>query len=373
MKKFVAVAASLLLASVSASALPVGGIMSVSAKFTPSSVSVGQSTTFTWSATYGSWCDIEGLPGGSISGGSSGSSTFAATGPVTATVWCENGDAAASRTAYLTVSNSAPQVTASFTPSTVYVGGTGSTFKWSSSYATSCYSPELGGVSGTSGSVSVAPAASPSQQAYTVTCTGANGSTSASATLKTDVKPIAPPTLYVYANPSFLMGPGWTTISYYSPDTAGCTGSYMAYASYSTSFNAWCSGPGGTSTAWTYVSVMPSYTFSGKVGTASATMKDGKAVASTTTTSQANLKHLGIDLAKKRYASISADLNKDGVADVVVVDAARNKAYIVLNTNGQYAIAKTVDDVSSITQIKGVFVPKSNAGGEIVVTLGEQQ
>jgi hypothetical protein len=372
MKKFVAVAASLLLASVNASALPVGGIMSVSAKFTPSSVSVGQSTTFTWTSTYGSWCDIEGLPSGSTSGGSSGSVTFAATGPVTATVWCENGDAAASRTAYLTVSNSAPQVTASFTPSTVYVGGSGSTLKWSSTYATSCYSPELGGVSGTSGTLPVPAAGSANQQAYTVTCTGANGTTSASATLTTKVY-IPPPTFYASANPSFLMGPGWTNIYYWSPDTAGCNGSYMAYAQFSTSFTAWCTGPGGTSTAWAYVSVMPSYTFNGKIGTASATLKDGKAVASAVTTSQANLKHLGIDLSKKRYASISADLNKDGVADVVVVDALKSKAYIVLNTQGQYAIAKTVDDVSSITQVKSVFVPKSNAAGDIVVTLGNQQ
>lgn len=372
MKNFALAAAVLTVASFNASAAPIEGTVIVSARFTPNIVSAGAMTTFSWTASSGAYCDVSGLPEGPVSGGATGSSTFVATGPVTAHVWCENGDAIGSRSATLTVSNAAPTVTASFAPATVYVNGASSTLTWKAPLATSCSSPQLGGVAAASGSISIPPTASPTQQNFTINCLNAFGTGSATATLTTKTAPIYPPTFTGYASPSFMFGAGWVSFYFYSTDTAGCNFSFMSYVTHSTSAPAQCSNAGGTTTAWAYVSVYQQYTYS-KFQTMNSVVKDGKAISSSLSTAQPNLKQLGIDLSKKRYASVTADMNKDGTLDVMVFDAAKSQVYIVLNTAGQYTIAKTVDNISSLTQIKEVFVPKSNNPAEIRVTVASQQ
>ena len=367
---------ALLFVSTAASALPPPDTVVVSARFSPSTVAPGQSTTFTWSATNGAYCDVDGLPGGWRSG-SSGSYTFAATQTLTAYVSCENGMGFGSRSATLTVSNAAPTVTTSFSPSTVYVGGSGSTFSWNSTMASSCSSPQLGGVAGTSGSIAVPAAGAASQQTVTVNCVGANGSGSSSSTLTTAVAPPAPPYVSAWASPSYLYGPGFTSITYTAFNATSCSGWGTYYVNFSTSFPVTCWGPGGSATSWAFVSVAPPmYKLGGAAPTPSvapasvAASKDGKPAIKRVPPA---LAHLGMDLTKLRYEYVEADMDHDGSVDLIVLDKTKSQAHIVLNKAGRHVTVKTVNNIGSLAQIKGVFVPVSGAAAEIRVTVEQQQ
>lgn len=372
MKKTGLLGALLLFASATAHAVPPPDTVIVNARFTPNVVAYGQSTTFTWSATNGAYCDVEGLPGGWRSG-SSGSYTFTATESLTAYVSCENGIGFGSRGATLTVSTAAPTVSTSFSPSTVYVGGAGSTFSWSSTLASSCSSPQLPGVSGTSGSIAVPPASAPSQQTITVNCAGANGSGSSSATLTTANVPPAPPSVYAWASPSYLYGPGYTSVTYTSLNATSCFGAGMFYVTMSTSFSVSCYGPGGTASSFAWVTVTnPLYGAAGAVAPASAAAsKDGKPAVKRAPPA---LAHLGMDLTKLRYAYSEGDFNRDGSLDLLVYDRTKSQAHILLGKAGRYPeITKTVSNIGKLTDIKGVFVPASGARGDIRVTIEQQQ
>lgn len=371
MKKMGLIAASLVLVSTGASALP--GSFGVSASFSPNVVGANQSTTFNWNAATGAYCEVEGLPGGTRVG-RTGSYTFVATESLTAHVSCEKMDVFAGKSATLTVSNAAPVVTTTFTPSTVYIGGAASTFSWSSTTASSCSSPQNSGVAGTSGSIAVAPAGSVSSQSITVNCSGPNGTGSSSATLSTVVAPPAPPTVFAWASPSYLQGPGFVNVGYSATNATSCWGGGGFYVSFSTAFQVGCTGPGGSTTAFAWVTVAMSNGFSAPYAPMSTASKDGRPAAQKLRAAPVNLAHLGIDLAKKRYESVEVDMNKDGAPDLLVVDKLKQQAHILLGKNGRYpAIGKTVEKIASITQIKGVFVPLSNAPGEIRVTLESQQ
>lgn len=373
MKSTVFVAAILAATCASALARPPEGFVSVSAKFTPSSVAPNQNTTFSWSATSGAFCEVTGLPGG-ILYGNNGSLTFAAQNSLSALVVCESADTFGSKTAALTVSNAAPTVTTSFTPSTVYIGGTGSTFKWSSTMATSCSSPQDGGVSGTSGSIAVPAAGSASQQSITVNCVGGNGSGTSTSTLSTVVMPPQPPVVMAYASPSWLQGPGFTYIGANTINATSCWGMGGYYVSFSTSFSVTCTGPGGSSTGFAFVTVNQVFTNGATFAQMSTASKDAKPLAAKRANAPVDLSHLGIDLSKKRFAYLEADLNKDSAMDLIVVDKALQRAHVILSKNGQYlVIAKTVDNVSKPAQVKSVFVPTSNAHAEIRVTVESQQ
>lgn len=370
MKKNAIAAAALILAASGASALP--SSFGVSASFSPNIVGANQSTTFNWNAAVGAYCEVEGLPGGTRVG-RTGSYTFTATESLTAHVSCEKADTFAGKSATLTVSNAAPVVSAKFTPSTVYVGGAASTFSWSSTASTSCSSPQNGAVAGTAGSIQVPPAGSVSDQSITVNCSGPNGTGTASATLSTGPTPIPPPTVFAWASPSYLTGPGFVSIGYSATGATSCWGAGGYYVSFTTAFQVGCTGPGGTTTAFAWVTVAMSNGFSTSYAPMSTASKDGRPVAAKRAL-PINLAHLGIDLSKKRFESVEVDMNKDGVADLLVVDKLKEQAHILLGKNGQYpSISKTVDKIGRISQIKGVFVPLSNAPGEIRVTLESQQ
>lgn len=370
MKQAGLLAATVLLAStaIGAHAAP----FSVTAYFTPSTVSVGQNTNFYWNSPTGSFCEVYGLPGG-MRYGRTGNYAFAATASLNVQVSCERMDTFSGKSATLTVVNSSPTVVAKFNPSTVYVGGAGSTFSWTSTLASQCSSPQHPGVAGTSGSISFAPAGSPSQQSITVNCGNGNGSASHTATLTTMTAPPAPPTVNAWAMPDYLNGPGTTEVSYSATNATSCTGQGYFYVSYNRSFPVTCTGPGGSATAYAWVTVERD----GNIPVSapmSVSMKDGKRAVSKPAAVAANLTHLGIDLSKKRYAFTDGDLNSDGAADLIVLDKLKQQVHVLLNKGGQYpAIAKTVDQVDAISQIKGVFVPLSGNPGEIRVTVQSQQ
>lgn len=369
------IAATLVLASAGASAASAGNFP-VSASFTPNNVPVGQSTTFRWSAPTGSFCEVEDLPGGARFG-ATGTYTFAATGPVNAFVSCERMDTFGGKSAALTVTDAVPTVTTSFSPTTVYVGGAGSAFSWSSSNATNCTSPDNSSVTGPYGVISMQPAAGAAQQTITVNCSGASGSASSAATLTTLVPNGPLPTVSVFASPSYLpFGGGIVNVTYSAQNVTSCVGAGMYMINRSTPVYVQCTSPNGIATAYTWVRVRGLFGFSSFAPTsAAAAMKDGKPVAA----KQAallppNLKHLGIDLTKKRYEYSQSDMNQDGTPDLLIVDQLKERAHIVLGKGGQYpSLTKTIERISSVSQIKGVFVPASNAPGEIRVTLESQQ
>jgi hypothetical protein len=158
--------------------------------FTPGAILVGQSTRLEWKVGTGSGsgtCSVTGLPSGAFSEPDlMGFRDLQPTSSLEVLVECDvnvgpEGQLFYSKSATLTVQAQPvpPTVEVSFQPPQV-VRNNATTLQWSSGYATGCSSPQVPGVSGTSGSVSFS---SSSTTNVTVTCTGPGGQGSGSATL----------------------------------------------------------------------------------------------------------------------------------------------------------------------------------------------
>ena len=363
-----------LAAVVTASFLFAGSAMAapvpVWASFSPSTVNLGQSTTFSWQGATGSICEVEGLPGG-IRYGRTGTFTFAPTGTVTAQVTCEKIDQFGGASATVSVIT-APTVTASFTPGTIEVGKS-SQLTWSSTNATSCSSPQNGAVSGTSGSLTVPSASSGTQtQTTTINCIGPMGTASANASLTT-IPYVPYPTVQVWASPSTIFYAQYVRFYWQATDATGCDrglwGNTSVWVANSGYFyvTCWNSTKVATGAAYVYFAGMGFDAPSAKLG-------EAKSVNTAVKKAPVDLKHLGIDLSKKRYLHSSVDLNHDASADVIVVDQIKQQAHIVLNVGGRFgAINKTVDGVSKLEQIKLIVAPVSGLKGDISVTVEQQR
>jgi hypothetical protein len=144
----------------------------------PQSVMTGNAATLNWSATNATSCTASG--GWSGAKATSGS---ASTGALTATTSyalnCTGAGGAGSATTTVTVTTAAPAVKLTASP-TIIGPGTATTLTWSSSGATSCAaSGGWSGAKATSGSTSTGSLTATTS--YTLTCTGAGGSTVATA------------------------------------------------------------------------------------------------------------------------------------------------------------------------------------------------
>ncbi|HEY0063172.1 MAG TPA: hypothetical protein VGC21_13705 [Telluria sp.] len=374
MKKVSMMGTALLMAATGASALPIGGF-SVTATFSPATVAAGQNSTFTWNSPSGTFCEVEGLPGGTRTG-RSGSYTFTATASLSAFVSCERMDVFSGKSASLNViaGGGTPAVTSNFNPPYVYINTNGSTngaiYSWNSSYTSNCTSSTFGALP-TSGSMWVGASYYVSTLSDTITCTGANGSAASTATLDTLQQTNPLPTVLVIASPAYLSRPGYTDITYNATNYTHCTGQGRYFISESTGFSVSCYGPGGTGTGYNWVEVANSGTIP-RFASASTASMDGKPVAAKGAV--ADLKPLGIDLGKKRYAYVENDLNNDGAKDLLVHDKLKMKLYVVLAKDGAFpAISRSIDNVHSLTEVKAVAVPASNLGAQIRVTLETKQ
>lgn len=326
----------------------------VTARFTPNAIVSGQSTTFSWSARGGaSYCEITGVPGLDFAD-ASGSFVLAPTSDLQATVFCEGpedgltGVASASLT--VQSGNTPPLVNTSFSPASIYTGQS-STFSWSSQYATSCSSTGAVSVGATAGSQSISPASSTS---VTVTCTGPGGSTSSTADLTVSPAPPAPPTVWAYASPNWLSAPGWTWIHWQSTNATYCShggpfGSTYQYFSFTSPIWITCYGPGGSGFAVVWVNVS-------NFGANSAADGASKAVA--------DIRYLGLDLTDASLQHIAADIDGNGLSDLLVVDTVAREAYVVLNQNGRYLLAKTVSNVRQLQDVRSIRVP--SAKGQLI-------
>ncbi len=379
MKNIGFIATSLVLISSAATALPPDGRFTVTAKFTPAIVPAGTGTTFAWTAPGDAYCTVDGLPGGTRESMGSGNFPFTPSADTTVNVSCERGDFFAGKSATVRVTGLVvPTVYSSFSPSTVYVNSNGNTsngsyFTWTSSNAIGCSAPGMPSM-GTSGSHWITAATFPAQQFFTITCSSANASASSNAMLNTIAEPVGPlPTVSVVASPSVLARPGlYTNITYTATNHTSCVGGGRQRVYESTEFEVTCTGPGGSATGFAWVEVrdrghIPFF------AQASAANAEGRPLAAKRA-GVADLKGLGIDLSKKRYVHVESDFNRDGAPDVLVYDQLSSKLHVVMGKDGKFpALSRTIDNVRSITQVKGVLVPASNAPAEIRVTLESQQ
>jgi hypothetical protein len=149
----------------------------------PTSVTVGEAATLTWSSTNATACTASGAWSGTEAASGTASETPTAAGSQVFTLTCTGAGGSAHASATLTATAPpAPTVTLAANPNSVTLGSS-ATLTWSSTNATACTAS--GGWSGSeavSGSLSETPT-SAGETIFTLTCTGAGGSANASAAL----------------------------------------------------------------------------------------------------------------------------------------------------------------------------------------------
>jgi Bacterial Ig-like domain (group 3)/Beta-propeller repeat len=153
-------------------------ILSVS----PTSITLGQSATLTWSSTNATSCTASNAWTGSEAVSGTKSETPTAAGSLSYMLTCTGAGGTAHATAALTVTAPAPTVTIAVAPTSITVGQS-ATVTWSSTNATSCTaSGAWSGTEASSGSLSVTPSASGTAN-YALACKGAGGTANGTATL----------------------------------------------------------------------------------------------------------------------------------------------------------------------------------------------
>src|SRR3989344_210706 len=145
--------------------------------------------------------------------------------------------------------------------------GTAGTISWTSTNATSCIaSGDWSGSKATSGSESTGNLTS--GKSYTISCTGPGGTATAFTFVTVGSAPPTPPTVVITASPGSVSYNSASTLTWSSTNATSCvasgdwSGSKATSGSESTgnltsgkSYTIACTGPGGTATAFTFVTV----------------------------------------------------------------------------------------------------------------------
>ena len=215
-------------------------------------IDAGGSTTLTWSSTHATSCAASGSWSGTLA--ASGSRSTGALGDDATFVLTCTGAGGTSKPATVTVVvDDPPTATLSANPTSV-TAGSRSTLTWSSTHATTCLA-----AGGWTGSLAAAGArasgAVNSQTTYTLTCSGAGGS-SAPASATVNVIPTA--TVSVY--PSVVAPRGSSRLTWSSVNASSCTAAggwsgalgtggtqTTGAVNATTAYSLTCSGPGGSS------------------------------------------------------------------------------------------------------------------------------
>ena len=173
------------------------------------SVTSGQTVTLTWSSTNADSCTASGGWNGSEpTSGSASSAALTASTNFTLTCTGSSGSTSQSASVALATSTNTPSVTLHASPTSVTSGGT-STLAWSTNDVTSCTAS--GGWSGsvaTSGSQSTGAITTPT--AYSLTCTGTDGSASTNVTVTLSS---GAPTNGTASRPSYNTGNGFFVLN----------------------------------------------------------------------------------------------------------------------------------------------------------------
>ena len=242
-------------------------VPSVTLSASPSTIVSGESATIAWSSTDASTCTAsDGWSGDRATSGSA--STGALRDSVTYTLSCTGAGGTASQSATVTVSGGsnsrAPTVTFSASPSTI-VNGANTTLTWSSADAAGCTaSGAWSGAKATSGSQS--SGALTSSASFTLSCSGAGGTASQTATV-TVRSPS--PAVTLSANPASVSKGANSTLTWSSSNATSCTGSNgwsgalatngsksVGPVNAATTYKISCTGPGGSATQGTTVGVI---------------------------------------------------------------------------------------------------------------------
>lgn len=207
--------------SSSAATLTVNPPPVVTIALTSDSITAGQSTTLSWSATNATACSASGAWAGSqpLSGSLSVSPVA---GSHTYTLSCTGVGGSASGSATVNV-NPPPVVTIAIDPSTI-TAGQSATLSWSASNATACSaSGAWAGSQSLTGSLSVAPAAG--SYSYTLNCTGAGGSSSGTATLTVGGAMVPAPVVFLSVSPGDIAAGQSATLNWTASNATACSAS----------------------------------------------------------------------------------------------------------------------------------------------------
>jgi hypothetical protein len=154
----------------------------VTLSVSPTSITVGQSATLTWSSTNATSCTASNAWSGNEAVSGTKSETPTTAGSLSYVLACTGAGGAAHATAALTVTAPAPTVTIAVAPASITVGQS-ATVTWSSTNATSCTaSGAWSGAEATSGTLSVTPNAGGTAN-YALACTGTGGTANGAAAL----------------------------------------------------------------------------------------------------------------------------------------------------------------------------------------------
>jgi hypothetical protein len=236
---------------------------------TPASVASGGASTLAWSSTNASSCTATGGWSGAKSpSGSEVRSGLTATTTYTLSCSGAGGTAAQSVTVNVTPATPPPTLALSASPTAILQGGS-STLSWSSSNASSCSaSGDWTGTKATNGSESTGQLTAVRNYTYSLSCTGAGGSTTQSATVAVGAVPA--PTVTISANPAQIASGGTSNLSWSSSNAQTCaasggwtgargtSGTFTTPAlTQTTGYTLTCTGLGGTGSGSTTVTVTP--------------------------------------------------------------------------------------------------------------------
>ncbi len=250
--------------------LKVNPAPTVSLSISPLSITLGDSITLTWSSTNATSCAFSGAYVGSVTLSGDKSITPGITGNDTYTLTCTGAGGVGSAAKSVTVkvkTPPAPTVTLSVSPASITIGDS-ATLTWSSTNASSCtfsgaYNGNVGPQSNGSSPITVSPPAVGSFS-MTLTCTGAGGTGSDTATLQV-TNPTAPTVTLAIAPASIPLGL-LATLTWSSTNATSCafSGAYKGKVATQSSllkpltvkplfkgsygYTLACTGAGGTST-----------------------------------------------------------------------------------------------------------------------------
>lgn len=218
----------------------------------PTSVQSGSASQLTWSSTNATSCTASGAWSGTRA--TSGTvSTGALSANASFTLSCTGSGGTAAQTAAVAVTSAAPTVTLTASPTSIQ-SGSASQLAWSSTNATSCAaSGAWTGARATSGTLSTG--ALTSNASYTLSCTGAGGSASQTASITVSA---AAPTLTLTASPTSVQSGSASQLTWSTTNVTSCTASGAWTGAKGTSgtqstgalttnssFALACAGPGG--------------------------------------------------------------------------------------------------------------------------------
>jgi 6-phosphogluconolactonase (cycloisomerase 2 family) len=160
----------------------------VSISASPTGITLGGSSSVTWSSTNATSCTASGGWSGTLGTSGTQSITPTAVGTDSLTLTCTGAGGSENASTSITVAAPSPTVTISISPTTVTLGNT-ATVTWSSTNATACTATGAWtGTETTSGTATETPTAV-GNDTYTLTCTGAGGSANGSAALTVNAPP----------------------------------------------------------------------------------------------------------------------------------------------------------------------------------------